>query len=84
MSFTDRFLELPVILMYITDGDTDNPIDQYEKTIEMVNPLEISSFHPDDSDTHIFMKNGRSIMTTMGFNEFQERVNAHMEGQIKK
>jgi hypothetical protein len=85
MAFTDRFLEIPVIIRYILDdGNSEQPIDEIEETIELILPLDISSFLPEGELTNICMKSGRTITTTLNFNEFQERVNKHFDDQSRK
>ena len=84
--FTDRFMKLPVLIALIMDME-EGPLDEYIETIEMILPLEISSYRPDSieenaemgSATTLYMKNGRVILTKMPFNEFQERVNERMK-----
>lgn len=86
MAFTDRFMELPVLIALIMDME-EAPMDEYIETIEMILPLDISSYRPDTIDenepmgsaTSIYMKNGRVILTKMPFNEFQERVDQKMK-----
>lgn len=85
MSFVDRFMELPVIIMYIIDKEgEEHPMEEFEETVELILPLEISSFLPDGDHTTVCMKSGRTIMTTLNLNEVQLKANAHMEAQIKR
>jgi hypothetical protein len=89
--WSDRFFEIPVTISYINDTH-DIIEDQYKDSIEMINPLEVSSFRPETfqegdqpgAATGIYMKNGRVILTRMSFNDFQKRVNEHMDAQSRR
>ncbi len=83
MSFTDRFLEMPVLFSFVENEGSEN-IEKYENGIEMINPFDISSYSPDGELVNLYMKNSRMLCITMTFNEFEAKLNLHAEGQLKK
>ena len=82
--FTDRFMELPVVYTIINDVSGEEPSEVFEEGIEMIYPFDISSYSPDGDTVNVFMKNSRMLSSTMSFNEFEAKLNLHVDGQIKK
>ncbi len=82
--FTDRFMELPVVYSFINDKHSENPSEEFEEGIEMINPFDISSYSPDGETVNVFMKNSRVLSSVMTIKEFEAKLNLHAEGQLKK
>jgi len=86
MSFTDRFIELPIKVYDISDSELTGKT-EYEESFMKVNPMEISHYKPTydgDEDREIkyvfvTLKNGDGFFVYLSIDAFERLLNAHLK-----
>lgn len=87
MTFTDRFLKLPIAVYDKQVKNLTGKENIYDSWIK-INPHQIESYRPtspegedDKETTSLFMKSGDSTMIQMPVNEFEELLNNFISNQ---
>lgn len=82
MSFTDRFIKLPVRI-YDKKAKDLTGVEDLEDSWEKINPFEISNYRPaypsEDEElncTNVMLKNGEAILTYLSVPEFEKLLNS--------
>lgn len=78
MSFTDRFISIPTQVYNTKMADLTGK-EEYFDGLSKISPFEISEYYKSWSDgievTQIYMKNGRSFLGNIPFDEFEKLLN---------
>lgn len=83
MSFTDRFLQLPIKVFDKREADLTGHTEYFDSFIKIL-PFEISSYKPmEDEDNNdvecvsVTLKNGENFYVYLTFYQFEELLNIH-------
>jgi hypothetical protein len=85
MSFTDRFIQLPIKVYDTQQAELTGKTDYYDSFMKVL-PLEISNYKPmideDNNDVEcvsVYMKNGEKFYTYLTMYQFEELLNNHQK-----
>ena len=86
MSFTDRFICLPIKVYNVKNKEMGLPI-VYEDEIMRITPFEIVAYKPvtemlDGKElryVHVMQRNGEAFYCYLTLSEFEKRLNDHFE-----
>lgn len=83
MSFTDRFITIPIIILSEADENLIGKSDEYEAIMKL-NPMEITNYYnsfygdePDKECVNITFKNGHKVLAYLTVKEFEKLLNSH-------